>query len=567
MASFDLVIRGGMVVDGTRIPRFVADVAVKDGRIASIGKIAAHDAERCIDAAGLVVAPGVVDLHTHYDAQLFWDPYCTLSGWHGVTSAVIGNCGFGFAPFEPAMRERAMLTMTRLEAIPKVSMEQGMPWDWVTYPEFLDSVDRAPKAINILPYVPVGPLLMWVLGFEDAKAGRKPTDDEHRELCRLLEEAMDAGGCGWSAQRMPPWGPASVQRDYDGTPMVTDMMHDETCFELARVLGQRNEGFMQMLYVAGKPDTENKFFEEVSAISRRPILFNVVQAFDARPHIHRRQLKWLSSCHERGLRIYGQGLTTDAGYSFSFDEWNMFDDVECWREATLGTREERLAKLSDPARREALRANLPVTATVPIADIVIVEPQTPETEPYRDHTVGLAAEKMGVHPVDAMLDIAVADRLDTVFYAMPPNNSVEYLREIVDNPYVIFGVSDGGAHTKFLTAGRYPTETLTKVVREHEMISLEEAHWRLSALPAMLAGFRDRGYLREGAPADLIVYDYENLAIEPIELVHDLPGGEWRRIQRARGYRYVVVNGEVTIENDRETQRFPGRLLRHGAAS
>ncbi len=567
MASFDLVIRGGTVVDGTRIPRYVADVAVKDGRVAAIGTIAAHEATRSIDAHGLVVAPGFVDLHTHYDAQLFWDPYCTLSGWHGVTSAAIGNCGFGFAPFEPEMRERAMLTMTRLEAIPKVSMEQGMPWDWVTYPEFLDSVERAPKAINILPYVPVGPLLMWVLGFEDAKAGRKPTDDEHREIARLLDEAMDAGGCGWSAQRMPPWGPASVQRDYDGTPMVTDLMHDETCFELARVLGRRNEGFMQMLYVAGDPSMENKFFEEVSTISRRPILFNVVQAFDTRPQIHRRQLKWLDECHQRGLRIYGQGLTTDAGYSFSFDEWNMFDDVECWREATLGSKEERLAKLSDPARRDALRNNRPVTATVAIEEMVIVEPQSPETEPYRDHTVALAAEKMGKDPVDAMLDIAVADGLDTVFFAMPPNSRIDYLREIVDNPYVIFGVSDGGAHTKFLTAGRYPTETLTKVVREHEMLSLEEAHWRLSALPAMLAGFRDRGNIREGAPADILVYDYDNLAIEPIELVHDLPGGEWRRVQRARGYRHILVNGEVTIEDDRELQRFPGKLLRHGSAS
>ncbi len=567
MPSFDLVIRGGTVVDGTRIPRYVADVAVKDGRVAEIGKIAAHEATRSIDAHGLVVAPGFIDLHTHYDAQLFWDPYCTLSGWHGVTSAAIGNCGFGFAPFEPEMRERAMLTMTRLEAIPKVSMEQGMPWDWVTYPEFLDSVERAPKAINILPYVPVGPLLMWVLGFEDAKAGRKPTEDEHKEIARLLDEAMDAGGCGWSAQRMPPWGPASVQRDYDGTPMVTDLMHDETCFELARVLGRRNQGFMQMLYVAGDPSMENKFFEEVSAISRRPILFNVVQAFDTRPQIHRRQLKWLSECHQRGLRIYGQGLTTDAGYSFSFDEWNMFDDVECWREATLGTKEERLAKLADPARREALRSNRPVTATVAIEEMVIVEPQSPETEPYRDHTVALAAEKMGKDPVDAMLDIAVADGLDTVFFAMPPNSRIDFLQEIVDNPYVIFGVSDGGAHTKFLTAGRYPTETLTKVVREHEMLSLEEAHWRLSALPAMLAGFKDRGHLREGAPADLLVYDYDNLAIEPIELVHDLPGGEWRRVQRARGYRHILVNGEVTIEDDREVQRFPGKLLRHGAAT
>ena len=567
MASYDLVIRGGTVIDGTRIPRYRADIGIRGGHIAAIGNIAAHEGARCLDADGQIVAPGFIDLHTHYDAQLFWDPYCTLSGWHGVTSAVIGNCGFGFAPFAPEMRDRAMDTMTRLEAIPKVSMEQGMPWDWVTYPEFLDSVERAPKAINVLPYVPIGPLLIWVLGFEDAKAGRKPTDDEHRELCRLLEEAMDAGGCGWSAQRMPPWGPASVQRDFDGTPMVTDLMHDETCFELARVLGRRNEGFMQMLYVAGDPSMENKFFEDVSEISRRPILFNVVQAFDSRPHIHRRQLQWLSDCHARGLRIYGQGLTTDAGYTFSFDEWNMFDDQEAWREATLGSKEERLAKLADPARREALRKNRPVTATVAIEDIVIVEPQSDETEAYRDHTVGLAAEKMGKDPVDAMLDIAVADGLDTVFFAMPPNSNLDYLREIVGNPHVLFGVSDGGAHTKFLTAGRYPTETLTKVVRDNDMLTLEEAHWRLSALPAMLAGFRDRGQLREGAPADLVVYDYEHLDVTPVELVHDLPGGEWRRVQRATGYRYVVVNGQVTIEDDRETQTFSGKLLRHGSGA
>ena len=377
MAAFDLVIRGGTIVDGTRIPRYVADLGVKDGRIACIGKIAAHDGKRCLDAGGQIVAPGFIDLHTHYDAQLFWDPYCTLSGWHGVTSAVIGNCGFGFAPFAPEMRDRAMDTMTRLEAIPKVSMEQGMPWDWVTYPEFLDSVERAPKAINVLPYVPVGPLLIWVLGFEDAKAGRKPSDAEHRELCRLLEEAMDAGGCGWSAQRMPPWGPASVQRDFDGTPMVTDLMHDDTCFELAHVLSRRNEGFMQMLYVAGDPSMENKFFEEVSEISRRPILFNVVQAFDSRPHIHRRQLQWLSDCHQRGLRIYGQGLTTDAGYTFSFDEWNMFDDVECLARRDPRVRS-RSGSPSSATPRGARRCaqNLPVTTTVPIEQIVIVEPQS-----------------------------------------------------------------------------------------------------------------------------------------------------------------------------------------------
>src|SRR5437588_13106313 len=177
MAEFDVVIRGGTVIDGTRMPRYRGDIGIKDGKIARIGNLKSHQAARVIDADGLFVAPGFVDLHTHYDAQLFWDPYCTMSSWHGVTSLVIGNCGFGFAPVRPAERERAMLTITRVEAIPMASMQQGMPWSWVTFPEFLDAVDRAPKAVNILPYVPISPLLIWVMGFEAAKAGKRPTPD------------------------------------------------------------------------------------------------------------------------------------------------------------------------------------------------------------------------------------------------------------------------------------------------------------------------------------------------------------------------------------------------------
>ena len=564
MAVHDRVIRGGTVFDGTRVPRYRADIAVKDGVIAEIGNIAPGEAREVIDAEGLHVAPGFIDLHTHYDAQVFWDPYCTLSGWHGITSAVIGNCGFGFAPVRPEERERAMLSMTRVEAIPLASMKAGMPWDWVSFPEFLDSVERTPKAINLLPYVPVGPLLIWVLGFEDAKAGRRPTDAEHAELCRLLDEAMDAGGCGWSAQRMLPTGPAAVQRDFDGTPMATDVMHDDTCRAFARVLGRRNEGFMQMLLVSGDNRRDRAFYEEMAELSGRPMLMNVVQAFDHRPEIHRRVLAWLESCRARGIRVIGQGLTTDAGFNFTFEDWNLFDDSEPWCEATTGTREERKRKLADPARRQALKDHMPITATGPLSDIVIVGPKLEKNARFEDHTLAIAGEEMGKHPVDVMLDMAVEEDLATEFFAAPPNGDIGHLREIVDNPYVLFGVSDGGAHTKFLTAGRYPTETLCKIVRAHGMLSLEEAHWRLSALPAMVAGFEGRGVLRKGAPADIVVYDYERLKVLPAEVTHDLPGGEWRRVQRAEGYRYVLVNGEVTIRDDRETGACSGRLLRHG---
>jgi N-acyl-D-amino-acid deacylase len=567
MARYDRVIKNGMIIDGTRLPRYRGDLAVKDGVIARIGQIDAQEADEVIDASGLIVAPGFIDLHTHYDAQVFWDPYCTLSSWHGITSVVIGNCGFGFAPVRPEMRERSMLSMTRVEAIPLASMTAGMPWDWVSFPEFLDSVERTPKAVNILPYVPVGPMLIWVLGFEDAKAGRRPTDAEHRELRRLLHEAMDAGGCGWSAQRMLPDGPSAVQRDFDGSPMATDVMHDDTCRELARVLRDRNDGFMQMLMISGDNRRDQTFYEEMAQISGRPMIMNVVQAFDHRPEIHRRVLAWLRSCRERGIRVVGQGLTTDAGFTFSFEDWNLFDDSTAWREATTGSREERIAKLGDPGRRQALKNQMPVTATGPLPGIVITGPKLAKNKAWQDHTLALVAQKTGRHVVDVMLDIAVEEDLKTEFFAAPPNGKIEYLKELVDDPYVLFGVSDGGAHTKFLTAGRYPTETLCKVVREHRMISLEEAHWRLSALPAQVAGFRGRGVLQEGAPADVIVYDFDNLAVLPEEIVHDLPGGEWRRIQRARGYRWVLVNGEVTIRDDEQTNNYSGKLLRHGGGT
>ncbi|MDA3041186.1 MAG: amidohydrolase family protein, partial [Actinomycetota bacterium] len=215
-AHYDLVIKDGLIFDGTGAPRVRGDVGITDGRITAIGRVDASGATRIIDGTGMHVAPGFIDLHTHYDAQIFWDPYCTLSGWHGVTSVAIGNCGFGFAPVEPHEREYAMRSMTRVEAIPYDSMKSGMPWDWVSFPEYLDSIDRTAKAVNVLPFVPVGPMLVKVLGLDGAKSGRMPTDAEHAMLARLLHDGMDAGGCGWTAQRLPPTGPAALQRDWDG---------------------------------------------------------------------------------------------------------------------------------------------------------------------------------------------------------------------------------------------------------------------------------------------------------------------------------------------------------------
>ncbi len=564
---FDLVLQGGTIVDGTRMPRFRGDVGVRDGRIAAIGRLDASDAARVLDCDGLIVAPGFVDLHTHYDAQVFWDPYCSLSGWHGVTSVVIGNCGFGFAPVLPELRERSMLSMTRNEAISLDAMKAGMPWDWVTFPEFLDSVERTPKSVNVLPYVPLSPLLVWVLGMERAKAGAMPTDAEHDEICRLLDEAMDAGACGWSAQRLFPTGTMPIQRDYDGTPMPTDVMHDETCRLLAGVLARRGEGFIQMTLSSGDPEADKLRFEEMARISGRPVIYNVLGAVDRAPTAHLDTIAWLESCRERGLRVYGQAVTSDFGFTFTLEDFNLLDDADAWREMLLGTPEERLLKVADPARREALKSRLPFAGTGPLEGVVVIRAHTDETRRFENHTVTDVGRILGKHFVDAFLDIAAADGLRTTFYVDTMSHSIEPMRDLVDYRWAIPGVSDGGAHTKFATSGRYPTEFISRLVREHRLCDLEEAHWRLAALPAMCAGFRDRGVLVEGGPADVVVYDFDTLDATETEIVHDLPGGDWRRVQRARGYHYVLVNGEVTIEDDTETGAASGRLLRHGAAA
>ncbi len=562
MPEYDLVIKDGMVIDGTRLPRYRGDIGVKDGKIAKIGRIQAHEGTKTLDAEGHMVVPGFIDLHTHYDAQLFWDPYLTISGWHGITSVVIGNCGFGFAPVAPEDQERAMLTMTRTEAIPYESMKAGMPWDWVTFPEFLDSVERTPKGLNILPYVPIAPLMVWVMGREEAKSGRMPTDDEHKKMVQLLHEGMAAGGCGWSAQR---FGEDSVQCDYDGTPMPTDIMHQETCVEFAKVLAERNEGFIQMSLipsVSGFEEIEQKY-EELALASGRPILYNAIQALDSDPSRHRNLLAWIERCRQKGLRIYGQLVSTSAGFTFTFHDWNLWDDDPAWREATMGTVEERKSKLADPTRRASLKNDPTGAVTASFDDVIILEVKREDMKHLENLTLREAGEKEGKHPVDAMLDLAVADDMATTFYSPAVGEKNEFLKELV-NDSTLLGVSDGGAHTKFFCGGRYSTESITRMVREMNMMSLEEAHWRLSAQPAACAGFKDRGVLREGAPADIVVYDYDNLEILPTEVVHDLPGKEWRRVQKAKGYRAVLVNGEMTLENDQNTGNIPGKLLRHG---
>lgn len=575
MSRYDFVIRGGTIIDGLRSGRFVGDVALRDGRVAAIGGRLEAEADRVLDAAGLIVAPGFIDLHTHYDSQLFWDPWCTISGWHGVTSVAIGNCGFGFAPCRPQDRERAMLAMTRNEAVPLKTMQAGLPWDWESFPEWLSSLGRTPKGVNVLTYVPLNPLFMYVMGAEEAKR-RRPTEAELSEMCHLLEQGMEAGACGFSVQKL---GANSHQRDYDGTPMITDTMAEDDLMAFARVLRKLGRGVIQGIGAPGRT------WEMLAEVSGRPVIYNTVSPMADQHGVSNGRaedvIAWIHDCNARGNRVLGQATTIENELQFTMEDWNLFDFSPVWRQATLGTAAERLAKLSAPETRRAIKAEYDGGFTMPMAGpngmrdirVLWVEDLGLKDRDYEGLTIGEIADRDGAHPIDIFLDVTVIDELRSGFGLETTPTAVrgtdaytETLRLLANDPYCIPGISDGGAHTKFLTSGCYPTDYLIEFVRKRRLLDLENAHWHLSTLPAISAGFTDRGYLQVGMPADIVVYDFEGLQLEPAERAHDYPADEWRLVQKARGYRWIFVNGEMTFEDAACTGATPGSLLRHGRA-
>jgi len=577
MAEFDIQIKGGTIVDGTRVPAFRGDVWIRDGKVVQIGGRAAASAKQVIDADGLIVAPGFVDLHTHYDAQIRWDPWCTISGWHGVTSVVLGNCGFGFFPVKQDFRERSMLTMTRTEAIPFEAMKKGMNWDWETVPQYLDSLDRAPKGVNCIQYMPTASLMTYVMGLEAAKT-RPATPEERSLMARILDEGMDAGLCGFSIQRL---GPNSTQADFDGSPMVTDTMCDEDILNLARVLRNRDEGFIQITQATGQMQKDREFVETLAAEARRPILHNLVAATPRDPEFHKRGMRWLEQANSRALPIFGQAATLRTGFAFTLEHWNLYDASPAWRAVTTGTKAEKIAKMRDPELRAAIKREQEdanrrlelIQAAIggPLRKLIVqhVNDQ-PELEQYVGKTLAQIAGEWGKDMIDTMLDLSIAGDLNVEFLGPDRGSSAQFTSELIkDSPFTFPGVSDGGAHTKFFTGGAYTTDFLRWLVRDEKKLSLEEAHYRLSALPAHAAGFRDRGVLREGAWADVVVYDLNALDTTPEwvgEVVHDFPGGEWRRVIRAHGYRSIIVNGQETFHDSKPTGATPGKLLRHGHA-
>jgi N-acyl-D-aspartate/D-glutamate deacylase len=361
--------------------------------------------------------------------------------------------------------------------------------------------------------------------------------------------------------------------------MVTDTMVDEDILNLARVLRERDEGFVEITQATGHIKEDTAFVEKLAEAAGRPILFQAITASTKNPDIHRKSLNWLHKARAKGLPIFGQGGTVRSGFAFTLEHWNLYDVSSAWRRILTGTSEEKIAKMKDPALREAAKSEKAMRALdlnaagiggrLPKLIVQWVE-NKPELERYVGKSLAQIAQEEGKHPAEVMFDLSLATDLKAEFLQPEPEFNADYNAEIINSSMFTFpGVSDGGAHSKFFTGGAFTTDFLRWLVRDERKVTLEEAHYRLSALPAHAAGFRDRGFLREGAAADVIVYDLDGLGVEPEwvgEVTYDLPGGEWRRVQRARGYRSIIVNGTETFAEGKCTGATPGKLLRHGHA-
>ena len=322
-----------------------------------------------------------------------------------------------------------------------------------------------------------------------------------------------------------------------------------------------------MTLKTGDVQRDQAHFEELAAASGRPILFNTLGVHEKAPEAHRETIAWLNRCRSAGLRVVAQAVTSTFGFTFTLEDFNLFDDSPPWRAIALGSRAERLAKLADPAHRELMRRHPPSAATAGLDAVRLVHGGSTSTAEFEGLSMGEVGRVKNCSPADALAEIALADQLSSTFYVDAASTSIDLINEIVQYPWVVPGISDGGAHTKFLTAGRYPTEFIIEFARDRDYLSLEAAHWRLSKLPSLVCGLRDRGTIEVGNAADVLVYELDALQILPADVARDLPGGDWRRVQQAAGYRHIIVNGHETMEDGQALASRPGQLVRSTSAA
>lgn len=570
MEEFDLLIRNAAIVDGTGTPSFRGDLAISGGRVAAVGSLAGRAAKRILDARGKVVAPGHITQHAHYDAAIFWSPQCLDSGPQGVTSILNANCGFSMAPVRPADRERTMAMLSTTEQIPVEQQRAALPWDWETFPEFMTRLRALPKSVNIMTYLPLNPLLIYVMGIDAAKS-RQPNADEIREIHRLTNEAMDAGAIGISASVMGAEGNTHV--DFDGTSMPTDTLSRESIIAICRGLIERGNGIVQFFANVG-PNGDRETSAEVARAAKGTgvrVIHNILVTVDGHPDLVDSDIQWIDGMRKEGLDITGATLL-----HFGWVEGGV-KDLDTAAGSMAGVRElvacrtdeDVLALMSDPGfvkrfSDEYLRDGPSNSAAGFEAFTVIDLGGGPDLDPYLGRNLGEIAETEGRTVVEILCDLAVRSRLGLQLKSASFSAwDASLASRMLSHPSIAAGVSDGGAHTKSMSNGFYGTELLVRMVREQKSMPLEEMHYQLSFKIARTLGIPDRGAILPGYWADLLVYDLDELFVDysKFDIVSDMPTGDWRREARAGGYAHIFVNGVETFTGKDWTQATPGAVI------
>jgi N-acyl-D-aspartate/D-glutamate deacylase len=564
MMQYDLIIKNGTVIDGSGLPRFRADVGIVHGQIATIGKIRDR-AKEVLDAEGHIVAPGFIDAHTHMDAQVFWDPLGTCSCWHGITSVVMGNCGFSLAPCGEKDKLLVMRNLERAEDIAPEAMEAGIKWSWTTYPEYLDAVDRLPKGINYAAYIGHSALRTYVMG--ERAFTEAATPDDLAAMKREVRDAIRAGAIGFTTSR------TRNHQTPDGQPVASRLATWEEVRQLVGVMGEMNAGIFE---IAGEdtglnPERINDYctrLKELAVDTGVPVTFGMFSNRKA-PDYWRHFFTLADETAATGGRMFIQVHSRSLNVLLSFETVTSFDKLPAWREIRKLSLAEKEVRLRDPnIRRKLVEAvnQTPrdkgrlVGAEARPGNFKWLFPMDKATPPYRS-VAEIAAER-NQDPVDVFIDLALERHLKLFFLQPLANENQHHALEMIKHPRSVVTFSDSGAHVSQIMDSSLQTHLLSYWVREKQEVTLEQAVRMLSFVPASHWGLTGRGMLREGWAADVVVFDPETIAPMLPELTYDLPAGARRLKQKASGIMATVVNGEVVLRNNEHTGALPGQLLR-----
>ena len=561
--AYDLLIKNGVVVDGSGGARYRADVGVREGRIAAIGRINER-AERTLDAEGHVVAPGFVDGHTHMDAQVFWDPIGASSCYHGVTSVVMGNCGFTLAPCKQTEADFVFRNLERAEDISREAMLAGIDWRWESFPEFLDAVEALPKGINYAGYIGHSALRTYVMG--ERAFSEAATEDDQKAMERLVQEAVQAGAIGFSTSR------TFNHTTADDRPVASRLAQWHEVRGIVNAMGAVGKGLFE---IAGEapgrdPERNREYHERLRDLAVESGVTQTWGMFSVRvaPELWRPYFDLLDETAAAGGRMFAQVHSRALNVLLSFKTQTPFDKWDVWKDLRSLPLEEQKARLKDPALKAQLIASASAEYKGP--RVVGAEARPPKwdwvypmADMAQDHpSMAELAARKGVHPVELMIDLSLEHDFDIYFRQPIANEDQDHVLEMMKHPRSAITFSDSGAHVAQIMDSSLQTHLLSHWVRDRQAFTLEEAVRQITYNTATLWGLHDRGLVRTGMAADLVVFDPDTIGPRLPEVAHDLPAGAKRLKQAADGIKHTVVNGEVLLTDNEHTGATPGRLLR-----